>query len=189
MESFANCYLIVNEDTREALIIDPCKITGALLNQIESDRYTLTAVLITHNHAGHRRGLETLRKIYSPKIYAADYDVAEASTIILKDSGIFQEAGLTIHFMSVPGHSSDSICFRLEHLLFTGDVLTAGIIGSTDSNYAKRTLVTNIGAKILCREDFAVIMPGHGPPSSVEAEKKFNIELNPVKPASTLLSP
>jgi glyoxylase-like metal-dependent hydrolase (beta-lactamase superfamily II) len=185
MESFANCYLLVNEETREALIIDPCKITPSLLQQIENDRYLLTAVLITHNHAGHRRGLNTLRKIYAPRIYAADYDVAGASTIILKDAGVFVEAGFTVHFVSMPGHSADSICYRIAHLLFTGDALTAGIIGSTDSNYAKRTLISHINSKVFCQCDFEIIMPGHGPPTSVEAEKQFNIAMNTRTPQGT----
>jgi glyoxylase-like metal-dependent hydrolase (beta-lactamase superfamily II) len=178
-ESFANCYLVVNEKTREALLIDPCKINPVLLNQIEDEKYTLAAVLITHNHPGHCRGLKTLRKIYSPRIYAAHYGVAEASTIVLKDSGVFVEAGLTVGFASVPGHSFDSIYYRIGNALFTGDALTAGLIGSTDSGYAKQTLVSHIKAKILCAGDCDIIMPGHGPPSTIGAEKQFNIDLNP----------
>jgi glyoxylase-like metal-dependent hydrolase (beta-lactamase superfamily II) len=178
IDSFANCYLVTNEETKEALIIDPCKISPDILNQIEDGPYMLTAVLVTHNHSGHLRGMDTLRKIYSPKVYAADYEVAGSNTIILKDSGIIQEAGFNIGFVSVPGHSFDSICYKIAHVLFTGDVLTAGLIGNTDSNYAKRTLVSNIETK-LCREEDYIVMPGHGPPTSIGAEKKFNIELNP----------
>ncbi|MDR1785092.1 MAG: MBL fold metallo-hydrolase [Spirochaetaceae bacterium] len=178
MESFANCYLVVNEDTREALIIDPCKITPALLNQIEDDRYNLTAVLITHSHPGHHRGLRTLKKIYTPRVYAAEYDLAGSSATILKDSGTITEAGFTVHYSSLPGHSADSICYRIAHVIFTGDVLTAGITGTTDSNYAKHALAQNVRAKLFSRPGFEIIMPGHGPPSSVEAEQRFNIELS-----------
>jgi glyoxylase-like metal-dependent hydrolase (beta-lactamase superfamily II) len=184
LDSFANCYLVTNEETKEALIIDPCKIIPDLLNQIEDGQYMLTAVLVTHNHPGHLRGMDTLRKIYSPKVYAADYEVAGANTIILKDSGILQEAGFTIQFMSVPGHSFDSICYKIAHVIFTGDVLTAGLIGNTDSNYSQKTLMSNIESKIFCDQDFDIIMPGHGPPTSIAAEKKFNIELNPKKKQS-----
>lgn len=176
IENFANCYLITNSKTREALIIDPCKITVDLLNQIENGRFSLTGVFVTHNHPAHIRGLETLRKIYSPNVYAADYEVAGASTIILKDSGVIREAGLDVQFFSTPGHSFDSVCYAIAQVVFTGDVITAGLIGSTNSNYAKHSLITNIQAKIFCKEDFYVLMPGHGPPSTIGAEKKANIE-------------
>jgi glyoxylase-like metal-dependent hydrolase (beta-lactamase superfamily II) len=182
--SFSNCYLITNDLTREAVIIDPCRITGDLLNQIERGPYALTAVLVTHNHASHLNGMATLMKIYSPKVYAADYEVAGAGTIILKDTGVIREAGLDIGFVSVPGHSFDSICYKIAQAIFTGDVITAGLIGNTDSNYAKRTLVSNIESKLFTDENFYVIMPGHGPPTSVGAEKIFNIETNPQKTSS-----
>jgi glyoxylase-like metal-dependent hydrolase (beta-lactamase superfamily II) len=181
LDSFSNCYLITNDETREAVIIDPCKITGDLLSQIERGPYTLAAVFVTHNHAKHLNGLATIRKIYSPRVYAADYEVAGASTIILKDSGIIHEAGIDIHFISVPGHSFDSICYKISQVVFTGDVITAGLVGNTDSNYAKRTLVSHIKSRLFIDEDFYVIMPGHGPPTSIGAEKQLNIGVNPKK--------
>jgi glyoxylase-like metal-dependent hydrolase (beta-lactamase superfamily II) len=176
VESFSNCYLITNSETREALIIDPCKITSALLNQIEDDHFELTCVLVTHNHTKHLRGLEMLRKIYSPNVYAADYEVAGNSTIIIKDSGMIHEAGFDIQFISAPGHSFDSMCYKIAQVIFTGDVITAGLIGNTDSNYAKHTLISNIETKIFCHDDFYVLMPGHGPPVTIGAEKKANME-------------
>jgi glyoxylase-like metal-dependent hydrolase (beta-lactamase superfamily II) len=184
LESFSNCYLVTNPETREAIIIDPCRITPDLVEQIEREPYMLTAVFITHNHAGHLRGLETLLKIYSPKVYAADYGVAGANTIILKDSGILQEAGFNIQFTSIPGHSVDSMCYKIGQAIFTGDALTAGLIGTTDSNYSKKILISNIETKILCDQDFNIIMPGHGPPSTVATEKQFNIELKQKLPVN-----
>ena len=63
-EKLTNCYLVVNEETKQALIIDPCKISNTLISQIEAGNYDLVAVLITHKHENHYRGLKTLKKIY-----------------------------------------------------------------------------------------------------------------------------
>ena len=63
IESFSNCYVIVNEETKAAIIVDPGKLTKEMVNQFEDNGYKPEAVLITHNHPGHIRGLKTLLKI------------------------------------------------------------------------------------------------------------------------------
>ncbi|MGP1523436.1 MAG: MBL fold metallo-hydrolase [Treponema sp.] len=177
IEGFSNAYLIVNPEEKSALIIDPGKVTIKMIEQIEQEKYTLDAVLITHNHASHTMGLNTLQKIYTPKIYAADYEVAKNDTVVLKGDGIIKAAGLNVSYMSVPGHTADSMVYKIGLCLFTGDVLLAGQAGNTTSNYAKRTLITNIESKILSQHENTVIMPGHGPPSTIGAEKQFNSDL------------
>ncbi|MDR3284937.1 MAG: MBL fold metallo-hydrolase [Treponema sp.] len=186
IEQFSNCYLVINEMTMQALMIDPCKIHPKILAQIESGPYHLDAVLITHNHAGHIRGLSTLRKIYEPKIYAADYEVASSQTIVIKDDGVLRIAGMEVRYFSIPGHSFDSMAFQIGRVIFTGDVITAGLIGKTYSNYAKGGLISIMEAKILSQDDSTVMLPGHGPPTSVGAEKKYNIDIQWNKPPWTL---
>ena len=178
IEGFSNAYLILNSAVKEALIIDPGKITIKMIDQIEQNKYTLDAVLITHNHSSHTMGLNTLRKIYTPKIYAADYEVAKADTAVLKGDGMIKAAGLNVAYMSVPGHTADSMVYKINSCLFTGDVLLAGQAGNTNSNYAKKTLISNIHSKIVSQQEYTVIMPGHGPPSTVGAEKRFNADLH-----------
>lgn len=177
LEGFSNCYLVANTVTNEAIIIDPGKITRQIIEHIEENHYKLAACLITHNHGSHARGLETLRKIYSPKIYAADYDVAGADTNVLKDDGVIKIAGFTVGYMSVPGHSADSMCYKIGRVIFTGDSLTAGRLGETNNSYARRNLISNIQQKILSQQEDTVIMPGHGPLTCVNAEKQFNLDI------------
>lgn len=174
LEGFSNCYVITNEETKEAIIIDPGVITKEMIEQIEREKYKLVGVLITHNHSSHVRGLRTIRKIYSPVIYAADYEVAGSDTFLLKGDGIIRVANLSVGYMSVPGHTHDSLIFKIGQILFTGDAITAGLIGDTNSSYSQNTLLKNVQSKILSQQTDIILMPGHGPPSSVEAERHFN---------------
>ena len=177
-EKLTNCYLVVNEETKKALIIDPCKISNILIKQIEEDGYDLCAVLITHKHENHYRGLKTLRKIYDFSVYAADNELADDQNI-LKGDGIKSIGGLEVEYFSVPGHSADSIVYKIESVIFTGDVIFAGKIGSSSCAYTKKYLANGIKSKLFSLNDDTVIMPGHGPLTSVGAEKQFNLDLTP----------
>lgn len=181
IENFSNCYLVVNEDTRLAVIIDPGKINEKIINQIEDGGYELCAVLITQNHRGNIHGIDTLRRIYDVDVYAADGEVAGSDTIIIKGEGVLNVAGLAIDYWLLPGHSADSIVYKIGSVLFTGDSLTAGAIGETTSSYAKKTLLNGIRTKILNHQDDTIIMPGHGPLTSVGAERLYNLDINPPK--------
>ena len=148
LEGFSNCYVIVNELTSEAIIVDPGIITPQIIENIENGDYKLTGVLVTHNHGSHVHGLQTLRKIYSPKIFAADWEVAGNETSVLKDEGIIQIAGLTVGYTSVPGHTPDSMVYKIGSVLFTGDVISAGKIGSSNNKFSEKALIKNINEKI-----------------------------------------
>ena len=174
IDGFSNCYVVTNPEEKTAIIIDPGVVTKEILEQIEREHLSLIAVLVTHNHESHLKGLSTIRKIYNPKIYAADYEVAGKDTQILKDDGILRIGGLQVGYMSVPGHTPDSMVYKIGKVLFTGDALSASTLGSTANSYAERMLLAAVHNKILSQHDDTVIMPGHGPPSSVAAEKKFN---------------
>ncbi len=178
LEGFSNCYVIVNENTHEAIIVDPGQITTEIINHIETGGYKLTGVLVSHNHGSHVAGLSTLRKIYSPEVYAADWEVAGNDTNVLKDDGVLKIAGLDVEYYSLPGHTNDSMVYKIGSVLFTGDSLSACKIGSTNSKFSERTLVKNIRQKILSQTDDTVIMPGHGPPTSVGVEREFNPKLS-----------
>lgn len=174
---FSNCYLVVNEETNEAIIIDPGQVTEEVIEQIESVPYKLAGVLITHNHGSHVNGLKTLRKIYSPVILAADWQVAGSNTTVINGDGEIEIGGMTVQYMAVPGHTADSIVYKIGNLIFTGDVLMAGTIGNTSSSYSEVILKSNIEQKILSQTEDALVLPGHGPPESVEASRMFNVDL------------
>ena len=179
LEGFTNCYLVVNDDPNvmEALIIDPCTINEQLINQIEGGGYKLTTILVTHNHGNHIRSLSTLSKIYSPAIYASDYEITGSKACVILGDGHLNVAGFDVEYFSVPGHTADSMVYKIGDILFTGDVIACGIIGETSGKYFKQVLAGNIEKKIFSQTDDTVIMPGHGPPSTVGAEKFINLDI------------
>lgn len=180
LSGFSNCYVIVNEKIHEALIVDPGKITTSVIDTIEKGGHKLVGILVSHNHGSHVQGLASLRKIYTPKIYAADWEVAKNETNILKDDGVFKAADFDIEYFSIPGHTADSVVYKIGSVIFTGDCLFAGTIGSSNTKFSRRTLINNIKAKILSQSDETVIMPGHGPPTTVATERQFNAYLKDI---------
>ena len=137
---FSNCYVVANENTNQAIIIDPGQLTESIINQIEENKLELVAVLITHNHRSHVHGLKTLMKIYSPKIYGADWEILGRQTSIVSGDGKIRIAGLPVTYMALPGHTADSIVYKIGNAIFTGDSLSAGRLGSTNSNYSSHIL-------------------------------------------------
>ena len=95
----------------------------------------------------------------------------------IKGDRIIKAAGLTVGHMSVPGHTPDSMVYKIGKVLFTGDALSASMLGTTNNAYAEKMLLSNVHNKILTQHDDTIIMPGHGPPSSVAAEKLFNLSI------------
>lgn len=183
---FSNCYVVANELTHEAIIIDPGQITEEIIEQIEGGFYKLDSILITHNHGSHVNGLKTLRKIYKPKIFGADWEVAGNDTTVITGDGKIKTAGITIGYMALPGHTADSMIYKIGNVLFTGDTISAGKIGSTSSKYSDYILRTNIERKIFSQQDSTIIMPGHGPPTCVGAEKLYNLDIVKERSDSTI---
>ena len=168
---FSNCYLVVNEISNQAIIIDPGKITKEIIARIEDNHLNLAAVLITHNHGSHADGLKTLRKIYSLKVFAADWTVAANDTTVITGDGSTQIEGMQVSYLSIPGHTADSVVYSIGSILFTGDVLLSGEIGKTNSSYSEYILRSNIEHKIFSQLDSTILMPGHGPPTTLGAAK------------------
>jgi glyoxylase-like metal-dependent hydrolase (beta-lactamase superfamily II) len=175
----SNVYLVGNDETKEAMVIDPAEMNAALLGHIEKNGYALKSVFVTHSHAHHVRGLKTLLKIYDAEIFAANASVAGFPCKPMRDGESVSTCGFTVDAFSVPGHSPDSLVFRIGGILFTGDALHAGLIGKTLSSYNAVTLADRLKSKILDQADEFIILPGHGPPSTVGTERRFNVGLEP----------
>ena len=177
-KGYINTYLIGPEEGGDAIIIDPGQTDLHLLDLIESNNYYLKSIFVTHAHETHIKGIKTLLKIYDADIYSKLPLISETETISLKDDDKIHLSGYEIEVIDIPGHSDDSLVFRIRNLLFTGDVLSAGLIGSTVNNDSKKILQKGIIRKLFSIKEDMVIFPGHGAPSTLNAEKKMNPYLN-----------
>ena len=184
---FSNCYLLgtdisteesQQEIPREAIIVDPGIMNSSLLSIIEENEYLLKGVLITHDHQHHIRGLRAIQRVYNTKIYAINPLVGGYRAELVRDGEIINIGAFKTEVFYVPGHSADSAVFRIDRLLFTGDAMSAGLMGTTASSYSAATLVSALRRKILSLPGDYTILPGHGPPSSLEAERRFNLDIN-----------
>ena len=175
---FSNCYLLGTDETKEALIIDPGTIDPKVIRLIEDNCYYLKGILITHDHSHHVKGVKTLMRIYNTEIYAVSPMINEHKSTLVKDGETIKLGPFSIEVISIPGHSADSAVYKIDRLLFTGDSLYAGLMGSTASLYAAATQVNAIRSKLFSLPGNYTVLPGHGPPSSLEAERRFNMDVN-----------
>jgi glyoxylase-like metal-dependent hydrolase (beta-lactamase superfamily II) len=181
-QGFSNCYILGSEfekdagktGVRDAVIIDPGVMDAVVLNFIEKNDYTLRGVFITHNHRNHVRGLRAIKRIYDVDIYAVNHVILDQRTVMIRDGETIRVGDFKIEVISVPGHSADSAVFKIENMLFTGDALSAGLVGSTASSYGAEVQMRALRSKILSLPGNYALLPGHGPPSSLEAERRFN---------------
>ena len=174
---FSNGYVVCNEESMEALLVDPGEVTTTMIDQIENKAYSLKAALITHSHIHHCRGLKALMRIYDPVVYASNTKLFNIACKKPQDQQVFQEASFSIRAIAVPGHSQDSIVYDIDGCLFTGDAFHAGIIGKTTSAFNAKALYERLNLKLEHYPDDSLVFPGHGPPSTLGTEKKFNLGL------------
>jgi len=179
---FSNCYILGSEDPgcngrNPAIIVDPGSMEKITLETIENNNFDLKAVLITHDHKHHVQGLRTLKKIYDAEVFAVNQSIMDQKTIIVKDGDRVVIGSFVVEVISIPGHSSDSVVYKIDNLLFTGDVLTAGLVGSTASAYGAATQMNNLRSRLISLPADYIVLPGHGPPSTLEAERRFNTDI------------
>ena len=179
---FGNCYILGMENDGKnlpntAIIVDPGSIDNVTLKTIENNNFHPRAVLITHDHLGHVQGLRTLKRIYDIEVFAVNQTIMNHKTSMVKDGDRLNIGGFSVEVISIPGHSSDSVVYKIDTLLFTGDVLTAGLVGRTASAYGTTTQMNKLRSRLLSLPGDYIVLPGHGPPSTLEAERRFNADI------------
>ena len=170
----ANAYVIGADAGDEAALIDPGHFPASLLVHIERAGLNIVAVLLTHGHRAHSGAIDTVLSVYRAQVYAhADAHVSAPCRRVSGDDSIAVGERL-FEVIELPGHADDCVAYRTGDLLFTGDALLAGAVGSTPGAAAHGAEVTAIRERILSLPDRVTILPGHGPPTTVGVERRFN---------------
>ncbi len=193
--SFAqNCYLVYPAGSDEAVLVDPGEEAGRFLAEAKSRGVRITAIWLTHAHIDHILGVPAVRAATGAPIHLhpADrplYEHAptqarwfglEVETLPAPDAELRhgQRLGLgTVAFevRHVPGHSPGHVVLVAPGAVIAGDVLFAGSIGRTDLPGGDlETLLRGIRRELLTLPDETVVYPGHGPATSIGAERASN---------------
>ena len=173
---YATCYLIGPEEGGYGVLIDPGYLNTALLDHIEQRRLPPHAVLLTHTHRSHCDGAAAIQKVYGAQIHAAAA-LPDLPINLIAGGQELSIGELTFEVLATPGHSDDSVCYALQPVIFTGDALAAGTVGSAPTSEARATLRRAVRERLLSRADHEVVLPGHGPPTTIGIERRFNIHL------------
>lgn len=193
-----NTYIIHNDATNEALILDPGQGLSQIEGALQKTGATPVAILATHGHIDHVAGVNSLKTKYNIPFYMniRDRDLLDAIPMQSKmfgvanpgipeidseipDSGYLELAGFNIGLHHTPGHSAGSISFFIDNVLLCGDVLFNLSIGRTDlpgGNYG--TLISSIRNSLFSFPDDTKVKTGHGPDTTIGYEKKNNPFLN-----------
>jgi glyoxylase-like metal-dependent hydrolase (beta-lactamase superfamily II) len=191
-----NTYLAVCEDTHEALLIDPAGKWAAIAAKIDEMGARVVAIVNTHSHYDHaNRNHEAKQLTHAPICVHRDDAAALASRFsfastifrgrtrlspppdrLLADGDAVDVGRLRFEVIHTPGHTPGGICLRYKKHLFSGDTLMAGAIGRADLKGGSHDqLVASIKDKLFVLSDDIFVYPGHGPRTSIEAERKYNL--------------
>jgi hydroxyacylglutathione hydrolase len=179
-----NCYLVAREGASEAVVIDPGDDPGAV-SQLLADRgWEAAAVLVTHGHFDHLGAVKGVAEAAGIEVWIPRDEADDLRTLApgahepdhLLDGGeTVSVAGIDFDTMLVPGHSPASIAYHADGHLFSGDVLFAGSVGRTDfAGGDAGTLVESIGRLMDAYPADTVVLPGHGPVTTLGAERAAN---------------
>jgi glyoxylase-like metal-dependent hydrolase (beta-lactamase superfamily II) len=191
-----NCYLLWNPQSLEGLIIDPGAEPDEIVQEIDEFEIMPRAILLTHGHGDHIAAVAEMKKTYGIPLYigqgeeslladpsaniSAFFDhpiVAPKADYSVKDEDLIRIAGIELTVLSTPGHTSGGVSYFEQEVgrLFCGDALFAGSIGRTDlAGGDFEQLIKSIQTKILTLPDGVVVYPGHGPHTTVGAERSTN---------------
>ncbi|MCY4436768.1 MAG: MBL fold metallo-hydrolase [Chloroflexi bacterium] len=177
-----NVYLLWDEHSNEAAIIDPGIQSDDLLQNIQDLQLNLRYVLNTHRHFDHVDNDEFYREQTGAPIVLHQDDAAMLKDqlgiepdMLLQGGEELALGGLTIRTLHTPGHSAGGMCFLVEDHLFAGDTLFAGSVGRSDFEDSDGELLLKVIAeKILPLPDATRVLPGHGDETTVGAERAGN---------------
>ena len=180
-----NCYLAVNEETKQAVIVDPAACPKKMLDYIEGEDLKIEAILLTHGHFDHIMGIDGFLKeypvpVYDPRLnqsstYTAGYTFSRAQ--YLRDRQSLDLAGYKFEVIHTPGHTWGGCCYYIasENVLFSGDTLFQCSVGRTDFETSSTSdLMHSVREKLMKLPDETHVYPGHMGETMIGYEREHN---------------
>lgn len=196
-----NCYIIQDEETKEAMVIDPAGELERILEMLNILDAKLKYVYLTHCHADHigaaaqlhsalggrilihRNGANNLEDddIVLASYIGADKIILEADSRV-DDDDIIHIGGIEFKILHTPGHTncSTSIYCEKHKMLFAGDTVFRGTWGRTDlPTSSLEDIMESITEKIMVLPEDTIVYPGHGKSTMIKEEKPIYMDLKP----------
>ena len=195
----ANNYLLVDEETNEAVLIDCSSAEESYINEIKQSGVNLKYILLTHGHFDHVLGVDKFKKVFGTDVYVSKEDLSQVKLVpdmmqmfagmvpvnisdinnFVADGDEFFIGKTKIRAIATPGHTQGGICYFTDNSLFSGDTLFQGSVGRCDLLDGDFKQITeSIKNKLFGLPDDVVVYPGHGPKTSIGYEKKYNEIVN-----------
>lgn len=195
-----NCFLLTSEDGH-CMVVDPGDGDDGVLEYLQKNNIQPERVFVTHGHMDHFADAANLAESYNIPIDFAKKEVGylfsqevqrgpyeeevfeeflqavETRGNLLQDGDTIQLGEIKFEILTLPGHSECGACLYTpeEKVIIVGDQLFAGSIGRTDMYRGSSTeLIRSIKEKLLVLPEETVVLPGHGPQTTIGAEKKKN---------------
>lgn len=194
-----NCTIIADEETREAIVVDGGDGVDAVLERLRELNVRAKYLVHTHAHIDHIRDVGRLRDATrsSALLHHEDlplyhalaeqarmFGLGEVPKVVdldayLVDGEALQIGSITVNVLHTPGHTPGSCCFQLAHdgknLILSGDTLFRGAIGRWDiGGTSMEDIVSSIHRKLMDFGDDTVVVPGHGPFTTIGTERTSN---------------
>ncbi len=190
-----NCYFLYREGETKVIFIDPADQGKYIYDKLAEKGFSVEAILLTHGHFDHILGAKALRELSGAKIYATEADkvllqdpyvnvsaqwakpyTMEADEYI-RDGQVLTFGDISCKVLVTPGHTIGSCCFYFEEdgILISGDTLFQESVGRTDLPTGSMSkLVRSLQEKLFVLPEETDVYPGHGNPTSIGYEKKYN---------------
>jgi glyoxylase-like metal-dependent hydrolase (beta-lactamase superfamily II) len=191
-----NCSVFGDEQTREAIVVDPGDEIASILEIVARHGLTVKAIVITHAHIDHIGGAQKLKQATGAPVYMNQNDAelqkmmdtqaawlgtrtpeAVAIDSDAKDGSALAMGATEFHVLHTPGHTQGSISLWIpsESKLVAGDTLFRDSIGRTDLPGGDgRQILRSIHEKLLPLPEETIVIPGHGDNTTIGREKQFN---------------
>lgn len=190
-----NCYLAINEETKQTVVIDPAASPSSLMGHLKAEGLKVEAILLTHGHFDHIMGIDGFLKEYPVPVYVHEDDekvmndprLNQSSTYTagytfsraqyLRDRQTLDLAGYKFEVIHTPGHTWGGCCYYIasENVLFSGDTLFQCSVGRTDFETSSTSdLMHSVREKLMKLPDETHVYPGHMGETMIGYEREHN---------------